>query len=365
MGGGGAADIAAIRREERVRRRLRRRRRRRRPGCGGRGRRRRGHALRERRERCGVCLGVQRRGDRRRQVARTLRRGGRRRRRRRGETRLHRREGARRARRAEQRAERGGRLARGVALRRGGVQALVLDRREEPGDARRAVSDAVRVPRGRPGVSSPSLSDAAASSKPSTPPELRRAARGRATCAVCADAPDAPLPARARAEAPALALAPVLVAAAAAAARGEAAADGLELPDAQVRVRVWVGDERLARALHRRQPTVGVRRVVKPLGAIFRGSTQRADDGVQLLDLAVRPARDAVLAAPLLQNRHAQPELRRRVFVFSVRDVRVVGQFRFRRVGGKRNKKKKKGLKPREGNLGGGNCQPSTARFDG
>jgi hypothetical protein len=31
-------------------------------------------------------------------------------------------------------------------------------------------------------------------------------------------------------------------------------------------------------------------------------------------------------------------------------------------VGGKRNKKKK-GLKPREGNLGG-NCQPST-RFDG
>ena len=105
--------------------------------------------------------------------------------------------------------------------------------------------------------------------------------------------------------------------------------------------------------LHRRQPTVGVRRVVKPLGAIFRGSTQRADDGVQLLDLAVRPARDAVLAAPLLQNRHAQPELRRRVFVFSERDVRVVGQFRFRRVGGKRNKKKK-GLKPREGNLGGG-----------
>jgi hypothetical protein len=50
---------------------------------------------------------------------------------------------------------------------------------------------------------------------------------------------------------------------------------------------------------------------------VTRGAPQRADDGVQLLDLAIRPARDAVLAAPLLQNSHAQPELyrRRRSFI--------------------------------------------------
>ena len=174
-------------------------------------RRRRGHALRERRERCGVRLGVQRRGDRRRQVARTLRRGGRRRRRRRGETRLHRRRRRLAAPAGRNSAPSAAAASLAAALRRGGVQALV-DRREEPGDARRAVGDAVRSRASR-GSPSPSLSDAAASSKPSTPRARRAGARARHVRRPRGRAGRAAARARA-AEAPALALAPVLVAAA-------------------------------------------------------------------------------------------------------------------------------------------------------